>query len=116
DYIMRELVRTRRPLVFDDLVGFISANPQIAGTIPTWQGEYPPLSQIICPIFVNREFWGALTITQTDRLRKWSSSEIELMEEVCAQIEVAVSHSRLFEETRQASQRAPLISHVVHST
>ena len=114
DYVMRELLRTRRPLVVDDLPAFASTNPHLAAGVRTWQVEYPPLSQIVCPIFVNREFWGALTITQTDRLRKWSSSEIELMEEVCAQIEVAVSHSRLFEETRQAAERAALISHIVH--
>src|SRR6185369_1553047 len=59
-------------------------------------------------------FWGALTLAQTDRPRKWSSSEIALVEEVCAQVEVAVSHSHLFEETRQAAERAALISQIIH--
>jgi PAS domain S-box-containing protein len=114
DYVTQELMRTRRPLIFDDLPAFLSANPQVAASVPLWQVEHLSQSLIICPIFVNDTYWGALNIGQTDCSRKWSSSEIALVEEVCAQVEVAVSHSRLFEETRQAAERAALISQIIH--
>ena len=79
-----------------------------------WHTEPPNLSQIICPIFVGGQFWGALTIAQTDRTRKWTSSEIALVEGVTAQVEVAVSHSHLFEEAKRAAQLEALISHIIH--
>jgi PAS domain S-box-containing protein len=114
DYMAQEMMRTRRTLVFDDLAAFLSANSQAAAGVGSWHVEDVAHSLISCPIFVNDACWGALTISQTDRLRKWSSSEIALVEEVCAQVEVAVSHSRLFEETRQAAERAALISQIIH--
>jgi len=114
DFVGKELMRTRRTLIFDDVPAFINANPQTAASVRLWQVEHVAQSLIICPIFVNEALWGMLTIAQTDCPRKWSSSEIALVEEVCAQIEVAVSHSRLFEETRQAAERAALISQIIH--
>jgi PAS domain S-box-containing protein len=113
DYMAQEMMRTRRTLIFDDVPAFMSANAQAAG-VRLWHVEHVAQSLISCPIFVNDAFWGALMIAQTDRHRKWSSSEIALVEEVCAQVEVAVSHSRLFEETRQAAERAALISQIIH--
>ncbi|MFL6215358.1 MAG: GAF domain-containing protein [Blastocatellia bacterium] len=114
DYIVKELIRTRRTQVFDDVPAYISANPHAATGVGLWQVKHLAQSLIVCPIFVNETFWGALAIAQTDCHRKWSSSEIALVEEVCAQVEVAVSHSRLFEETRQAAERAALISRIIH--
>ncbi|HKP11484.1 MAG TPA: GAF domain-containing protein, partial [Blastocatellia bacterium] len=114
DYIHKELMRTRRTLVFDDVRAFMIAHPKASAAVGLWQVKHVAQSLIVCPIFVNDTFWGALTIAQTDRPRKWSSSEIALVEEVCAQVEVAVSHSHLFEETRQAAERAALISQIIH--
>ena len=114
DYIMNYLVEKRRTLVIDDMPEFVSAHPGFAATVRGWQIEPRSLSQIICPIFVNDLFWGALSISQTDRYHKWTASEIALIEEVTAQVEVAVSHSRLFEEAKQAAEREALISQIVH--
>ncbi len=114
DYIMNYLVEKRRTLVIDDLPEFVAAHPGFAATVRGWQIEPRSLSQIICPIFVNDLFWGALSISQTDRYHKWTASEIALIEEVTAQVEVAVSHSRLFEEAKQAAEREALISQIVH--
>jgi PAS domain S-box-containing protein len=114
DYIIKELLRTRRTLVMDDVAAYMNANPQAAAEAGLWKVQHTALSLLICPIFVNERLWGALCIAQTDCRRKWSSSEVALVEEVCAQIEVAVSHSRLFEETRQAADRAALVSRIIH--
>lgn len=114
DYIMNYIVEKRRTLVIDDMPEFASAHPGFAANVRGWQVEPRSLSQIICPIFVNDMFWGALSISQTDRFRKWTTSDIALIEEVTAQVEVAVSHSRLFEEAKQAAEREALISQIVH--
>jgi PAS domain S-box-containing protein len=114
DYITYCLLETRRTLIIDDLRAFSNAYPDLAATVAVWQVEPLNLSQIVCPIFVNGACWGALSINQTDQVRKWTPSEIALVEMVAAQVEVAVSHSKLFQETKQAAEREALISHIIH--
>lgn len=114
DYITTYLLETRRTLILDDVRAFVAANPDLASTVAAWQVEPMNLSQIVCPIFVNGECWGGLSINQTDHVRKWTASEIALVEMVAAQVEVAVSHSNLFQETKQAAEREALISHIIH--
>ena len=114
DYITCCLLETRRTLIIDDLRAFSNAYPDLAATVAVWQVEPLNLSQIVCPIFVNGACWGALSINQTDQVRKWTASEIALVEMVAAQVEVAVSHSKLYQETKQAAEREALISHIIH--
>ena len=114
DYIANYLLETRRTLIVDDVRAFAAAYPDLASTVQTWQIEPMNLSQIVCPIFVNGVCWGGLSISQTDHIRKWTASEIALVEMVAAQVEVAVSHSNLFQETKQAAEREALISHIIH--
>jgi PAS domain S-box-containing protein len=114
DYIANYLLETRRTLVIDDVRAFAAAYPDLASTVGTWWIEPLTLSQIVCPIFVNGACWGGLSIIQTDRVRKWTASEIALVEMVAAQVEVAVSHSNLFQETKQSAERAALVSQIIH--
>ncbi|MEK6406268.1 MAG: GAF domain-containing protein [Acidobacteriota bacterium] len=114
DYIGNYVLETRRTLIIDDVRAFAAAYPDLASTVRTWQTEPLTLSQIVCPIFVNGSCWGGLSINQTDRVRKWTASDIALIETVVAQVEVAVSHSNLFQETKQSAERAALISHIIH--
>jgi PAS domain S-box-containing protein len=114
NYIVNYLRETRRTLIIDDVRAFIAAHPEVAATVHIWQIEPVNLSQIVCPIFVNGEFWGGISIGQTSRARKWTASEIALIEAVAAQVEVAVSHSHLFEGAKHAAEREALISHIIH--
>lgn len=114
DYVARYLLDNRRTLVIDDVRAFTGAYPELAATVETWRTQPATLSQIVCPIIVNGACWGALAINQTDHVRKWSASEISLVEMVAAQVEVAVSHSNLFQETKQSAERAALVSQIIH--
>src|ERR1043165_4608148 len=114
DYITNYLIETRRTLIIDDVRAFSTAYPDLAATVSAWRVHPMTLSQIVCPIVVNGICGGGLSINQTDQIRKWSASEIALVEMVAAQIEVAVSHSNLFQETKQAAERESLISHIIH--
>jgi len=114
DYITNYLIENRRTLVIDDVRSFAAAYPDLASTVRIWQIEPVNRSQIVCPIFVNGSYWGGLSIGQTDRVRKWTASEIALVEMVAGQVEVAVSHSNLFQETKQSAEREALISHIIH--
>jgi PAS domain S-box-containing protein len=114
DYVSSYLMETRRTLIIDDVPSFISAHQELSAGVGIWQVEPRTMSQIVSPIFVNGQYWGALSISQTDHVRKWTASEIALVEVVTAQIEVAVSHSFLFEEAKRAAKREALISRLTH--
>lgn len=114
NYIASVLNETRRTLVLEDVRAFIAAHPEEAATVSAWQHEPFILSQIICPIFVNDGLWGSVSIGQTDQLRRWTANEIALVEDVTAQIAVAISHSNLFEEAKQSARVESLISHIIH--
>ena len=114
DYIMEQMIETRRSVVINDTQAFSAAHPKLAATIGPWHVEPCSLSVLVCPIFINDRFWGAMAISQTDRVRKWTASEIALAEVVTAQIEVAVSHSYLFEEAKQSAEREALIGRIIN--
>ncbi len=114
DYKMKYMVETGRTLIVEDVRAFVAAHPDLASTVNVWHVGVASLSEIVCPIFVNGRFWGSLSINQTDYARKWSPSEIALVEAVTAQVEVAVSHSHLFADAKQAVRREELISSIIH--
>ncbi|MEW6209255.1 MAG: GAF domain-containing protein, partial [Acidobacteriota bacterium] len=113
-YIFRALDESHRTMIIDDVPRFMAEHPTESSTVSLWQRENRNLSQIICPIFVNGELFGGVVIGQTDHARKWTASEIALIEAVTAQMEVAVSHSQLFEEAKQTARREALISHLTY--
>jgi PAS domain S-box-containing protein len=114
DYITNYLLENRRTLIIDDVLAFAEAYPDLASSVRTWQIDRPNRSQIVCPLFVNGVYWGGLSISQTDSVHKWTATEIALVETVAAQVEVAVSHSHLFQETKQSAERESVISRIIH--
>lgn len=114
NYLGSVLNDTRRTLVLEDVRAFIAAHPEEAATVAAWQQVPFILSQILCPIFVNDQLWGSVSIGQTDQLRQWTANEIAIVEDVTAQIAVAISHSNLFEEAKQSARVESLISHIIH--
>ena len=106
DYLSSPLATARRTMIIDDLKTYQS--------VGSWRPDPRTQSLIVCPIFVNNGFWGALSISQTENIREWCTSEIALVEAVSAQMEVAVNHSHLFEEAKRAAKREGLISHIIH--
>ena len=107
-FIHSYLAEKRRTLIIDDFSSFVQINPE------SQSGESEHKSLLALPIFAGGQFWGSLSISEVSRARKWSSSDIALAELVAAQIEVAVSHSQLYEESRRTAQRESLITRIVH--
>lgn len=108
----RIMIETGRTLVMNDSTAYSAAYSQDArtGVDSTIEAK----SEIVSPIFVNDELWGVLAIYQTDKPRRWSASEIALVEAATTQMEVAISHSRLFEEAAGAARRQTLISRIIN--
>jgi PAS domain S-box-containing protein len=107
--IASQLIQTRRPVIINNLDNFLAEYLSDYSRENLLQLNPPNLSQISSPIYINQTFWGVLTIAQTDRLRAWNKNEITLVEEVTAHLEIAISHSQLYEEAQQAANVESLI-------
>jgi PAS domain S-box-containing protein len=113
--LTRQLIKTRRSVIIDNLDDFLLENLREQDGGIMRQMNPPNKSQISCPIFINEAFWGVLSIAQTDRNRKWTKNDIVLVEEVTAQLEIAISHSQLYEEAQQAAKVESLIRRLTES-
>jgi two-component system, cell cycle sensor histidine kinase and response regulator CckA len=115
NFIVQYLNETRHTLIIDNLANFVAENPDKAARVNFWQNNQLTKSSVTCPVFVDEQLWGAVVISQTDGYRKWSRNEIELVEVVKAQIEVAIKHCQLFEEAQQATKVEALIRQITQS-
>ncbi|MEW6128433.1 MAG: GAF domain-containing protein [Acidobacteriota bacterium] len=112
--VIHRLLSTQRSLIIDDVETFF-LQQSIERTNELRNGLSQSISQILCPIIIDKKFWGVFSISQTDRLRKWTKSEIDLVEEVTAQVEFGISHSQLYQEARQAVKVEALVRQISES-
>ena len=64
-------------------------------------------AQIVVPLMKGSELWGLLCIHQCDRPRDWTESEVNFIQQVAAQLSVALLQSNLLSQTQaQAEQLA----------
>lgn len=114
DYVSSYLLKTRRPLIIDDVRGFLETHSEIGTSPQIWQIDPINLSQIVYPIFTGSQFWGAIAVGHTDKPHQWTSSEVQIIEAVAAQIEAVVNQNYIVEEAKKAARREALISHLSH--
>jgi PAS domain S-box-containing protein len=112
DYISSYLLKTRRPLIIDDVRGFLETHSDLETRPQAWQIDPINLSQLVYPIFTGNQFWGAISVCHTEKPHQWTSSEVQVIEAVAMQIEAVVNHAYIVEEARRAARREALISHL----
>src|SRR2546430_2088282 len=61
-------------------------------------------SRIDCPLTVNGEFRGVISIHQSEIVRRWTEDEILLVESVAAQLATGVAQAELFEIVASAKK------------
>ena len=64
-------------------------------------------AQIVAPLMKGKTLWGLLCVHQCHCSRQWKKSEIQFIQQLAAQFNVALEHSELLEQFRsQANQLA----------
>ncbi|WP_229453813.1 sensor domain-containing diguanylate cyclase [Nostoc sp. CHAB 5715] len=64
-------------------------------------------AQIVAPLMKGKTLWGLLCVHQCHCSREWETSEIQFIQQLAAQFNVALKHSELLEQSRsQANQLA----------
>lgn len=67
---------------------------------------------MIVPIKLRGETIGVLNIKASDKDRKWSRDEINMIESVSERLALALENARLFEETNRRAERERLVSEI----
>ncbi|MBW4647160.1 MAG: response regulator [Kastovskya adunca ATA6-11-RM4] len=97
--VLQQLLTTQKPVVISDL----ETKPQLHGLdLPLRE---PARALLVVPLLSDGRIIGSITLRQTDRSRRWHSSDIELAEAVASQAAIAVQQSRLYQKTRQQAER-----------
>jgi signal transduction histidine kinase/CheY-like chemotaxis protein len=62
-------------------------------------------SALVVPLRLRDQIIGALDFFETDRDRRWSEDEVALVEEVAAQVALAVENARAYEELQRTAEQ-----------
>jgi PAS domain S-box-containing protein len=104
DPLGQRLQRVLQPIVIDDVLTCAIGSPDFNSYVRLHAMRAGVRSEIICPLVVNGSFRGALCIHQTDRVRRWTENEVELVQAVAAQLAMGIAQAELFEMTRRAKK------------
>ncbi|MDJ0555835.1 MAG: response regulator [Microcoleaceae cyanobacterium MO_207.B10] len=97
--VLMQLLKTKKTIVVNDL----NQQPQFN------QSELPlrvnARALMLVPLIVDGKIIGSISLRQNSYQRRWQASEVELAEAVASQAAIAVQQSRLYQTTRQQSER-----------
>ncbi|MBW4678373.1 MAG: response regulator [Desmonostoc geniculatum HA4340-LM1] len=98
--ILQEILQTHEPVV----IGNVNHSPrEIKGFDLSL--KMPVRSLMVVPLLADGKCIGSITLCESNKTRKWMSSDIDLAKAVAAQAAIAVQQSRLYEKTRQQAER-----------
>lgn len=60
--------------------------------------QFQAKAYIITPIFLGVNLWGLLAIYQNDKPRHWQAWEIELLQQIVSQLEIAIGQADLYQQ------------------
>lgn len=68
---------------------------------------------LVVPIFQDNGYlWGLLAIHQCFQVRHWQQTEINLLEKLAIQVEIAIQQAQLFNQVKQQARREQLLNQI----
>ncbi|MDX2232268.1 MAG: PAS domain S-box protein [Leptolyngbyaceae cyanobacterium bins.349] len=67
-------------------------------------------ANLVVPILQGEALWGLLVLHQCAHPRQWQASEVELLQQIAAQVGIAVQQSELYQQVQQKQQFIQQIS------
>jgi signal transduction histidine kinase/DNA-binding response OmpR family regulator len=97
--VLQQLMLTQQPVYLDDL----SEQPQMQGfDLPL---RSPARALLLVPLLSDGKIIGSITLRQSTKPRKWREADVELAQTVAAQAAIAVQQSRLYQKTKQQTEK-----------
>src|SRR5438876_5869812 len=101
--LLREHFReSHTSLVIDDTAQEVPA--ELADCLRANAERTGVRSRIDCPLTVNGEFRGVISIHQSEIVRRWTEDEVLLVESVAAQLATGIAQAELFEIVARAKK------------
>ncbi|MCL1467912.1 response regulator [Argonema galeatum] len=97
--VLQQLLKTIQPVVIHDL----DASPQMQGFDLPLRSSARAL--MVVPLLFEGKIIGSITLREATNPRHWQQVEIDLAQAVAAQAAIAVEHARLYQKTRQQTER-----------
>lgn len=97
DPIGSRLLTSSQPLIIDDALNYDGDSPALSQYVRTHAQKLGIHSQINYPLIVKGQFRGALSIHQTDRIRRWTEDEESLVEALAERLAIGIAQAELFE-------------------
>lgn len=68
---------------------------------------------LVLPIFQDNGYlWGLLAVHQCFQVRQWQQTEIDLLEKLAIQVEIAIQQAQLFNQVKQQAQKEQLLNQI----
>ncbi len=75
--------------------------------------KYQIKAILVVPIFQDGGYlWGLLAVHQCFQTRQWQQTEIDLLEKLATQVEIAIQQAQLFNQVKQQAQREQLLNQI----
>lgn len=106
-----EVIATRRPALVNECQTYPGAPVDFIGC--------GMQAVMVAPLMVENRLTGALLVAHLSEVKKFTGSDLSLIESVGRQAAIAIENSNLFEETRQRARRSEAaneISRLISST
>jgi signal transduction histidine kinase/class 3 adenylate cyclase len=97
--VLQQLLATQMPVVVDDL------QHQSSLQVLDLPLRSPARSLLVVPLIHDGKIIGSISLRQLNQPRHWDEDDIELAQAVAAQAAIAVQQSRLYQTTREQTER-----------
>lgn len=104
--LLQALLYTKKPVSIKDL----TSQKKLARYELPWHSKARAL--LIVPLMLEAEVIGSITLRQSDTIRSWSQSDIDLAEAVASQAAIAISQVLTHQQIKDLAQKETTINRI----
>ncbi len=93
----------------------VNATDAIADPVNQQIGELMPGAWVLVPMMVKGTTWGCLTVNTTQQPFNWTPEQVQLVQAVANQLEIAIQQANLYRQTQQQAYREQALNRVVQA-
>lgn len=101
-------VFSKQVKVYDDREVSTIVSPQHQAALSQWQVK----AEMVSPIFQRLEQWGAIIIHRCQNTMPWSPEEIQVVQSLVEQLEVAIQQASLYQQLKLLNQELRYLAKV----
>jgi signal transduction histidine kinase/class 3 adenylate cyclase/two-component SAPR family response regulator len=101
--VLKQLIQTQAPVVLSDLTQYPLMNVS--------EFKPPARALLVVPLISDGRIIGSISLRQNEKIRHWTTAEIQLAQVVSEQAAIAVQQSQLYQKTRQQAEQLLELDH-----